>query len=71
MQPPYNLVGAVTPPTHTPLGRQVGFYVEPRSVRHYFANGEHWNPNSADDYMPYLTTCEKYAEDPIDAAAQV
>jgi hypothetical protein len=20
--------------------------------------------------MPYLTTCEKYAEDPIDAAAQ-
>jgi transmembrane 9 superfamily protein 2/4 len=49
--------------------RVVGFFVEPRSVRHLFANGEHWNPDSGDDYMPYLTTCEKYAADPIDAAA--
>jgi hypothetical protein len=50
--------------------RVVGFYVEPRSVKHLFANGEHWYPDAADDYMPYLTTCEKYAEDPIDAAAE-
>ena len=39
--------------------RVVGVFVEPRSVRHLFANGEHWTPNTADDYMPFLTTCEK------------
>lgn len=39
-------------------------------MRHYFANGEHWNPASADDYMPYLATCEKYASSPIEAAAK-
>jgi hypothetical protein len=49
--------------------RVVGFLVQPRSVKHMFASGESWS-GKKDDFMPYLTTCEKYADDPLEAAAQ-
>lgn len=57
-------------PPSLPFSLAYFYDQQPRSVRHFFANGEHWNPNSADDYMPYLTTCEKYAENPIVDAAK-
>jgi len=60
------------------LSRVVGFAVEPRSVKHRFANGEHWNGLSGpsnvyqpEGYMPYLATCMSTGmADPLKAAAQ-
>ena len=41
------------------LSNFIDCFPQPRSAKHLFENGEHWNPKSNDDYMSFLTTCEK------------